>query len=80
MESAWDSKYASLQATLKELRVQAGITQLELAKCIGKPQSYVSKYESGERKLDFIEVRSVSRCLGLTLEDFVKYFEGKLNE
>lgn len=59
----WDSKREALREVLKELRVSAGLTQAQLAEELSKPQSYVSKYESGERRLDFIEVLEVSDAL-----------------
>ena len=43
-----------LLSFLKEIRQEAGFSQVELAKKLGKPQSFVSKYESVERRLDFI--------------------------
>jgi transcriptional regulator with XRE-family HTH domain len=49
---------------LIQLRKEAGLTQDQVAKILGKPQSFVSKYESGERSLDFIEVIEVIEALG----------------
>jgi transcriptional regulator with XRE-family HTH domain len=43
-----------------------------------KPQSYVSKYELGERRLDVLEVREVCRALGYSLAEFVKKLEARL--
>jgi len=42
------------------------------------PQSFVSKYETGERRLDMVEVRAVCSSLGVTLLAFVKKFEARL--
>jgi hypothetical protein len=42
------------------------------------PQSFVSKYETGERRLDLVEVRQVCKSLGTTLPAFVKKFESRL--
>jgi transcriptional regulator with XRE-family HTH domain len=60
---------------LQQLRLSAGLRQIDLAKKIGSPQSYVSKYESGERRLDLYELRLVCRTLGIDLADFVNRFE-----
>ncbi len=49
---------------LKEKRCSLGITQKDLADRLRKPQSYVSKYESGERNLDFLDVIEVIEALG----------------
>lgn len=44
-------------------RKSAGLTQMELAQLLGKPQSYVSKYERGERRLDVLEFLTLSDLL-----------------
>jgi len=44
------------------------------------PQSFVSKYETGERRLDVIELRAVCEALGTTLSTFVKRFEAKIGQ
>ena len=54
-----------LISTLIHQRKEAGMTQGQVAKALGKPQSFVSKYESGERSLDFIEVIDVIEAIGL---------------
>lgn len=64
-----------LRSLLRELREQAGLRQADLASRLGKPQSYVSKFESGERRLDFLEVRDVCRAIGIKLQDVVKEFD-----
>jgi transcriptional regulator with XRE-family HTH domain len=46
-----------------------------LAKKLGKPQSFVSKYESGARRLDLLELRDVCRAMGISVGDFVRRFE-----
>ena len=46
-----------------QARLKMGVTQAELAKRLEKPQSFVSKYEKGERRLDVIEFVTVCRTL-----------------
>jgi len=46
-------------------RKQAHLTQAELAKRLRRPQSFVSKYERGERRLDVVEFGEVVRAIGL---------------
>lgn len=58
-KSVWQEKYKTLATELGEIRKSLGLTQSQLAKKLDKPQSYVSKYESGDRYLDFIEVLAV---------------------
>jgi transcriptional regulator with XRE-family HTH domain len=64
-----------LQMLLRQLRLDARLTQMALAKRLARPQSFVSKYESGERRLDLIELRQVCLVLGISLEDFINRFE-----
>lgn len=75
----WDSRRDALQQLLKSLRAEAGVTQQELSAMLGKPQSYVSKYESGERRLDFIEVLEICDALGIEPERFVSLYRGKVH-
>ncbi|HDY75709.1 MAG TPA: XRE family transcriptional regulator [Candidatus Marinimicrobia bacterium] len=67
-----------LQSLLKEVRVEAALSQMDVAGRLGKPQSFVSKYESGERRLDLPELREVSQALGISLGELVKRFESGL--
>lgn len=55
--------YRKLRAALAAARLAAGLTQTEVAKALRKPQSFVSKYESGERSLDVVEFLAVCRAL-----------------
>lgn len=48
-----------------QARLKAGVTQAELAKRLEKPQSFVSKYEKGERRLDVMEFVTVCAALGV---------------
>ena len=59
-------KYELLRSELKNARLQAKMHQVDLAKKLKKPQSYISKVESGERNLDIIEF--VSYCEALDIE------------
>lgn len=65
---------------LKEMREKRGITQVELAEKLGVPQSFVSKYESGERQLDILELRQICQLIGISFVDFIQQLEEKLNE
>ena len=64
-----------LRELLRKWRHSAGLRQTDVAARLGRPQSFVSKYESGERRLDLIELREVCRALGLTLADVLQTFE-----
>jgi len=67
-----------LRNLLKSARLEAGLTQEQLAERLSVPQSFVSKYESGERKLDLIELRNICRALGISLLSFVRQFDESL--
>lgn len=58
------------------MRVDAGLRQADLAKKLGEPQSFVSRYESGERRLDVLELRHICTVLGVSLADFIERLEG----
>lgn len=62
---ARDTRYEHFQAALVEARQKNNLTQQEVASRVGKPQSYVSKYESGERRLDVVEFLDVCKALGV---------------
>lgn len=69
---------AVLRDILINVRMTAQLTQSELAEKIGKPQSYVSKYESGERKLSFVEVREIALGCGQDFVEFVALYENEI--
>ncbi len=63
---------------LINIRVTAQLTQTQLSRKLGHPQSYVSKYEAGQRKLTLIEVREIALCCGSNLPEFVSLLEQEL--
>ena len=69
----------ALRNLLRQLRLGRNLRQQELATQLGKPQSFVSKYEAGERRLDLVELREICRVLGVSLSDFVTQFEEELS-
>lgn len=60
---------------LREIRLETSLTQVELAARVGKDQAYISRYESGQRRLDLLEVRDICQAMGITLEEFVRRLE-----
>lgn len=67
-----------LQLLLRQVRSEAGLTQTDVAERVGQPQSFVSKYESGERRLDVLELRAVCSAMGVPLVDFIRRLEQAL--
>lgn len=57
---------------LKEARIQIGLSQQEVADKLEKPQSYVSKIESGERRLDVAEIRKFANVYKKDVSFFIK--------
>jgi transcriptional regulator with XRE-family HTH domain len=68
----------ALLRLLRQVRKEAGLRQTELAKRLGQPQSFVSKYESGERRLDLLDLERVCRAVDITVTAFVRKFEREL--
>ena len=69
-----------LWSLLRQMRLEAGLRQVDVAVKLGVPQSYVSNCESGERRLDILELRDLCAVLGVSLPNFVKRLERILND
>ena len=67
-----------LLVLLRGLRVEAGFTQSELASRLGTDQTFVSKYESGERRLDILELREVCQATGTDFVMFIRKLDKDL--
>jgi transcriptional regulator with XRE-family HTH domain len=75
-----DAVYQVLIDCLRAARQSSNVTQVELASRLGTDQSYVSKYERAERRLDIIEVRSICKALGISFTGFISSFETELRK
>lgn len=69
------SKHVHLRALLVKARKQARLTQAVLAARLNRPQSFVAKYEGGERRLDVIEFLKVARAIGFNPGRFLADLE-----
>lgn len=67
-------------ARLIDARKVAGLNQSDLAERLQKPQSFVSKYERGERRLDVIEFIHVARAIGIKASAIVAALEDEMND
>jgi transcriptional regulator with XRE-family HTH domain len=74
------SEQHRLRALLRQIRVEAGLKQADLAVKLKQSQSFVSKYESGERRLDLLELRAICAAVGISLTEFVQKFDRTLYE
>lgn len=63
-KALYEQRYAAFTDLLKEERKNADLTQAQLAKKLRRPQSYVSKYERGDRRLDVIEFLEIAKVVG----------------
>lgn len=79
-KSIYSPEQSKLLRLLREKRKEAGLSQTELAKRLGRSQSFVSKYESGELRLDLVELGLVCRAVGTSLSSFVRQFERRTHE
>lgn len=68
---------AHLLELLRQIRLEAGLRQVDLAKRLRQPQSFVSKYESGTRRLDLLELQQVCSVCGISVSEFVRRFEDR---
>lgn len=71
-KSVFTDRYRLFLQLLIQERKDKGITQVRLAEKLQKPQSYVSKYENGERRLDVIEFLDIAGCLDIDPAEFIK--------
>lgn len=68
-----------LLVLLRGVRIDAGLTQSELASRLGTDQTFISKYESGERRLDILELREVCQVVGTDFVAFIRRLDKDLN-
>lgn len=77
-KSIYTREYAAVVRLLRAAREDAGLTQVGLAEALGRTQSFVSKVERGETRLDVIQLRTVLAAVGLTLPAFAVRLEREL--
>lgn len=72
MASVYSEEYQRVIIALKKARKERGITQTQLAEALGRPQSFIAKIESGERRLDVVEFVHLARLVGLEPGDILQ--------
>jgi DNA-binding XRE family transcriptional regulator len=78
LKSLYTRQYEILLTMLRDVRLQAGMTQAELAHRLDMSQSDVSKCELGSRRLDVIELKSWLEAIGSRLPDFLNELDARL--
>lgn len=70
--------YQIFRSLLVSARKESGLTQEQIAERLGKPQSFISKYERGERRLDFSEFIELADVLGIDIAIFINNYRAAL--
>lgn len=78
--SIYTPEHELLATLLRDVRLQAGLRQVDVAAAMDRSQSFVSDYESGQRRLDLVELRALCGVLGTTLPRLVQRYERLLGE
>lgn len=74
----YSRQHLAVLKVLRQIREEAGLTQAELASKIEHPQSYVSKYENGERRLNIVDLVVLCEALNVSLTSFAAKLEKEL--
>ena len=77
-KTLYSREQEQLRLVLREARLEKGLRQEDLARLLGRRQSFVSDIEAGQRRLDVVELRHLCHHLGLTLTEFVTRWESRL--
>jgi transcriptional regulator with XRE-family HTH domain len=77
LKSVYTERYAEFVRLMIKARQDAGLSQQTLADAIGRPQSFVSKYENRERRLDLIEFLILAELLSIDPTQLIKKLLGK---
>jgi transcriptional regulator with XRE-family HTH domain len=79
-KSTFSRQYERFRQLLIQARKDAGLTQRDLAQRLQRPQSYVSKYENGERRLDLIEFLDLAAVLNIDIAAFIHALQQSLSD
>jgi transcriptional regulator with XRE-family HTH domain len=80
LKSVFTAEYEAFLHSLIYARTEAGMTQQEVADRLNKPQSFVSKYERRERRLDVVEFVRIAKAIGIDPCRIVREIEKSVAE
>ena len=72
VKSIQTKEYAYFIERLRKARLEAGLTQVQVAKKIGRPQSHISNVESGQQRVDVVELQRFAKIYGKGINYFLK--------
>ncbi len=75
MEDARSARRVKLRRLLRTIRRERGVTQIQLAERLGVPQPMISRYEQGERQVEFVEVEAICEAVGMSLRSFCRRWD-----
>ena len=78
-KSLWSKEYRLVLSHLKQARRKAGLSQEQLADRLTETQSFISKCERGERRLDVIELRRFCKAIGVSFPEFTRRLDRALD-
>jgi ribosome-binding protein aMBF1 (putative translation factor) len=70
-KTIYSKEYKLITEQLKKARKQAGLDQIDIAKRLGKTQSYISKIEAGQLRLDLIQLKELAKLYNKTINYFL---------
>jgi transcriptional regulator with XRE-family HTH domain len=79
-KTIYSREYEVFREVLRRVRIRTGLTQVELAERLKVGQSWVSKIERGELRMDIIQLRIYCEAMGIAFSDFIEELEGDLKE
>lgn len=77
MQSIYSPEYKTFLKRLRERRKAKGMTQVQVARALGKPQSFVSKIETGERRLDPLELKAIAKLYGISVDRLLSHMKSR---